>query len=340
VIAMAAIITFFTLSNGEGGAITPLSEDEMVVATKDIETADRSDLAIINAVTQSRNPLLMNGMRPTISPDRTQILFTRNGEGDHANQTEPWIMAVDDPGGEQKFIKDGGACKYAHGRPAWSNNGQFVAMFCESETGATIQQMFIFNMQGDLARDPIDVPGDEPTGFLTWVRNDQIIYGADSSDSTMVSQLDPEEPERFKVLWSMNADGTGFDQISKPWGPGSYDLPDWSEGGLLFQRKADPGYDSGHLDIWDMASDQPIEAHPGILSGKDLRGNLFKGAAWSPDSKSIVFWWLRHPDSEGLSVAKYDDLDRPDDWSFLISPRSDVEGGPPSGKAQPAWGTL
>jgi hypothetical protein len=328
-LAIAVVTIGLTTFHGGGSTITPLPEDQMVAPEK-TPISEASNLRVIDTSPIADTFLMGNAEKPTLSPDRTHILFTR--KDDASSIPKPYIMDVS---GENlhNFVQqdsDAGECTYSD-RPAWSNSGNYVAMVClNADTGDPYSKIFVFNKNGYYQSEiPID---GVPKGFLTWVHSNSIVFVEE-----------PRGSEPGSSLWQLE-DIFGDSppapvELTKTWKEGSYDLPDWSNSnGLLFQRKNSDEDPSGRLGLWSMdTSDKPLEAKP-----KGKRADLFRGAAWSPSGHELVFWWLPDKHNQRLSTAaNFDELNLPDRWHLLLKDLPTRPGDePPAGKAQPAWGTL
>jgi hypothetical protein len=343
VMAITAVALVMQAKNGNGNVTPPtpsnsiglfpitLPKDQMVVPEID-PGVDATNLKIIRMSPPGDMVFrIVNGEKPTLSPDRQHILFVRKALG--SDQPVPYIMDAN-RNNLHPFIRAYSSdhpCQYS-GRPAWSPSGKRVAMVCFSPAKVPDPQISFFNAGGVHITD-IPIAGGLPNGFLTWVGNDSVIFDRRPDIG--------DRPQNFYSLWQLE-DVFGKTpepvEITKSWKPGSYSLPDWSKAhGLLFQRKPE-GFDvgqSGYVGVWNMDPQQkPPEAK--LPHG---RSDVFRGASWSPDGKKVVFWWLSSRTEESLSWTTYKDLNKPNNWHRL-SVQEGAGGEPPGGKAQPAWGTL
>ncbi len=330
--AAAAFVVGFTIFGGDAGPITPLPVDELVIPKKS-PTVERPDLEVVNAFTPGERPLIENGERPTISPDRKKILFMRKPDGSKLNV--PFIMDANGRN-ERPFIRGGPPeCQYTT-RPAWSNSGTRVAMFCVNPQEQVLDaKIYLFSQDGEYNGQYVPASNPSTVGFLTWVGDEGIVYVGMSSQRQGWTSL----------WWLRTLHGSTPEEVSKGWKKGSYDLPDWSEKhGLLFQRKDDPEHydESGHLGVWSMRKNQdPVEFTPGELRGTEVKNDVFRGAAWSPDEQELAFWWLPSLHEQRLSTVSFRDRDDPDRWNTPYTDEiTGADEDPPQGKAQPAWGTL
>jgi len=342
VLGIIITVSVVWLQGGDGppsapphGPTSQLPKNKMIVVQKDPkDPVERSDLMIVNANSsaQQETILLKDGMRPTISPDRRHVLFTRKPTPDSAYSVL-WIADVDG-NNPHPFVKDdSGKCRYVQGRPAWSYSGKLVAMSCMENPDSAFPTIFIYRDNGTL--DNTIGVGGTLTGFMTWTHTngqDGIVY-VQQYQGVKRGHVATDNPW-LALWWLKSIHGPGHAiEISRNWRLGSYDLPDWSDQGLLLQRKDSPDDDWGHLSIWDLNVDH--KPH-------EFEGQTFQGASFSPNSKKLVFYWMMikpaHEYIQYLSVARLDDLDKRKNWTDLGNEPS--SGQPPAGKAQPAWGTL
>lgn len=342
-VAVAAVALVMQAQHGNGSLIPPgqsgsvglfpttLPKDQMVVPERD-PAKDASSLKVIRTSPPGGVVFrIENGEKPALSPDRKRILFVRKAEG--SELPVPYIVDANGRNPHQFIRADSSSdpCRYSD-RPAWSPSGR-VAMVCLSPNKVPYPRISFFTQDGVYITD-VPIAGGLPNGFLTWVGNDSVIFVRRPNIG--------DSAQDFYSLWQLKdvfGNPTEPDEITKKWKPGSYNLPTWSAAnGLLFQRKpngADVG-ESGRMGVWNMDPQQkPREAQ--LPHG--LRGDVFRGASWSPSGKKLVFWWLSSQTEESLSWTTYKDLNNPSDWHRL-SVQEGAGGQPPDGKAQPSWGRL
>ena len=242
-----------------------------------------------------------NDRLPSISPDRTTIVFLRT-ERKGSGVRAPWVLDVTN-GEERRLFDDSSPCQYA-GRPAWSPSGDRIAVACVSGDGEYTGTYVVGadgQEQAELTLDGI------PFGGLTWASDDVLIYSrTDDSDAP-------------NTLWT-HSTGDGVNtQIS--YGPGVDNHPDWSEenGVALFQRSTDTGVDA-RGDLWTIS---PSEGERKLEIGQPVAHG-----ALSADGSTLLFI-VDTDDGERLASAPFA---QPNDVTIY----DQVPGEP----GAPAGGTL
>lgn len=216
-----------------------------------------------------------------------------------------------------------------YSRPAWSPDGQKIAMRMDIETGSGIAVMDVHRENGKLAGAPpvaivngfADGPRWSPDGSkLVYVMSENsggwITYIANTSDPSRgqvpnipVNATDPDwspdgrqivfanyvDPsDQLRDLYVINTDGTGVIQLTNT--PGiNEDEPIWSPDGQKIVFAAVEKTESGlvNKDIFIMNRDGTNVVRITTDPGGDF------DPSWSPDGKKIVFVSDRHENNDG-----------------------------------------
>ena len=221
-----------------------------------------------------------NDRLPSISPDRTTVVFLRPdrpGTGLRA----PIVLDLA-TGEERPLFTDTSPCIYAT-RPAWSPAGDRLAITCADENGDNAGS-FVVGLDGqEQATLALDGSVD---GGLTWLSESVLVY-ARSADS----------PGGPTSLWRYDlGDDTSVPLTS---GPGFDTHPDWSEenGVVLFQRSTEDGPDV-RGDLWTVS---PTEGETKLEIGRPVAHG-----ALSADG-SLLLFLVDTDDGEQLASAPYAD---------------------------------
>ena len=197
---------------------------------------------------------------PEISPDGSQIIYTR-GWVDKINDrraSEIWIMDAD--GGRKRRLTKGSS-------PTWSPSGDRIAFTDEGEPEGT--QVFVRWMDDEGARTQITHVENSP-GNVEW------------------------SPDGRQIAFTMSVDSDNPWPISLPGRP---EGANWTEAPKVVDRLQyrrdrrgyiDEGY--SHLFVVPASGGTPRQ-----LTGGDWNHN---GVAWTPDGEEILFTSLRVEDAE------------------------------------------
>ncbi len=197
---------------------------------------------------------------PEISPDGSQIIYTR-GWVDKINDrraSEIWIMDAD--GGRKRRLTEGSS-------PKWSPSGDRIAFTDEGDPEGT--QIFVRWMDDEGARTPITHVENSP-GNVQW------------------------SPDGQHIAFTMSVDSDNPWPISLPGRP---EGAKWTEApkvvDRLQYRRDRRGYiDEGYSHLFVVPADGGT---PRQLTDGDWNHN---GVAWTPDGGEILFTSLRVEDAE------------------------------------------
>ena len=197
---------------------------------------------------------------PEISPDGSQIVYTR-GWVDKINDrraSEIWIMDAD--GGRKRRLTEGSS-------PKWSPSGDRIAFTDEGDPAGT--QIFVRWMDDEGLRTPITHVENSP-GNVQW------------------------SPDGRHIAFTMSVDSDNPWPISLPGRP---EDAKWTEApkvvDRLQYRRDRRGYiDEGYSHLFVVPADGGT---PRQLTDGDWNHN---GVAWTPDGEEILFTSLRVEDAE------------------------------------------
>lgn len=235
--------------------------------------------------------LLTGGFDPAISPDGTQVAFTRAG-GDHGL----YLINVD--GTNERRIFSGREMLFS---PKWSPDGQYIIFERgDEEINCTLQDPDDPASACLINREPED--NTETQEKLARVD----VNGENYQDIPVLQRAHAPDWNSAGIVYhspagiQMTQDAPGaesklvFFNITK-----QYELdPDWQPNGgrIVFQRR-----EHDHWEIYSVAADGSgltALTRPGYTLVEKMPSNV--APAWSPDSKNIVFLSNRLPNhSEG-----------------------------------------
>ncbi|MBT8395488.1 MAG: S9 family peptidase [Gemmatimonadetes bacterium] len=205
---------------------------------------------------------LESASNPQISPDGTEIIFTRGGV-DNVNDrrySQIWIMDVD--GSRKRYLTDGSS-------PVWSPDGSRIAFTAQGEPRGS--QVFVRWMDAEGATSQI-TRVDRGPGSLRW------------------------SPDGTQIAFTMAVED------AEPWTVSLPDRPrgaQWTEGPkivdrLSYRRDRQGFVDTSHSHIFVVPADGGT---PRQLSDGEWNHS---GPRWSPDGSEIYFSSLREEEADWM----------------------------------------
>ncbi len=264
----------------------------------------------------------------TAAPSTAMPLPTLEGVIAYSSERDSnWqIVAMNADGSDEVSLT---ASYGAYSRPAWSPDGQKIAMRMEIEMGSGLAVMDVHRENGKLlgAQPAVVLKGfadgprwspdstrlvyvttEESSGWVTYITD---LTGAapvtvsgipvnatnpdwspDGNQIAFANYIDPAN--QFNDLYVINTDGSGFTQLTNT-AAVSEDEPIWSPDGQKIVFTAFEKQDSGSFnkDIFIMNRDGSNIVRVTTDTGSDF------DPSWSPDGKQIVFVSDRNENNDG-----------------------------------------